>query len=245
MTIYNVFDAEEFLPCSVAHTRPVSDAILCMVQTTSNCGNVYQGGLKCVERLYRKKRIDHIITFKPTAYNNPMAAESMKRNMGLLFAKRNGFTHVLMMDCDEFFVTEELKAAKAYVEAHPKIDWWVCDIKVYFKDIALTVGIDNTKMAFIAKAGLACGNTDGRYTIDATRRYNSPNYERLDIVMHHYSWVRKEIKRKVENSTARKHIEKSNLLRDYSNACEGSRVAHYGAHLEKCGVPFDCLNNIF
>ena len=245
LNIYNVFDAEEFLACSVSHIRPVSDSILCVVQTTSNYGNLYQGGLNEARRLLKSGQIDYIKEYKPDGYRNAMFNETAKRNSGLQFARVHCFTHVLMMDCDEFFVTDELRGAKAYAESHPKIDWWVCDIKVYFKDIDLTVGIDNTKMAFISKVGIASGNSHGRYTIDHTRRYNSPNYEKIDIVMHHYSWVRKDIARKIENSTARKHIEKSRLLENYENAHEGSRIAHYGAHLEKCKVPFDCLNNIF
>jgi len=245
LTIYNVFDAEEFLACSVAHTRPVSDSILCMTQTVSNHGNAYQGGLNEARRLLEAKQIDFIIEYSPSCFNNPMKCETEKRNTGLQFAKAHGFDHVLMMDCDEFFVTDELRGAKAYVEAHPKIDWWVCNIKVYFKRVDLTVGMDKTRMAFISKAGIACGNTHGRHIIDWTRRYNSPNYETIDITMHHYSWVRKDIARKVENSTARRHIEKSNLMENYNGACEGSRVAHYGAHLEKCEVPFGCLDNIF
>jgi len=245
LTVYNVFDAEEFLACSVAHIHPASDSILCMVQTTSNTGNIYQEGLNEARKLLKSEQIDYIQEYKPDNYRNAMFNETEKRNRGLRFAKAHEFTHVLMMDCDEFFVTEELKGAKAHVESHPGIDWWVCDIKVYFKDIDLTVGIDKTKMAFIAKVGIASGDTAGKYTIDWTRRYNSPNYEKINIVMHHYSWVRKDINRKIVNSTARKHIERSSLLENYNNAYEGSRVAHYGTHLEKCEVPFDCLKNIF
>lgn len=244
LTIYNVFDGEEFLACSVANIRAISDYILCMVQTTSNHGNLYQGGLNQARELLKSGDIDRVQMYDPADYRNAMWNETQKRNIGLKYAVSNGFTHVLNMDCDELFEPDELKWAVKEIEKHPKVDWWVCDIKAYFRKCNLTVGLDSTKMAFISKAGIVCGNYSGKYKIDPTRRFNSQNYEHIGLTMHHYSWVRNSIQRKIENSTARAHIERSRLLDNYNNAKEGSYVAHYDTTLQKCDIIFDCLKNI-
>ena len=49
--------------------------------------------------------------------------------------------------------------------------------------------------------------------------------------MHHYSWVRNDIMRKVNNSTARDNILRSSLLSDYESAKEGYYLEHWGKNL--------------
>ena len=58
--------------------------------------------------------------------------------------------------------------------------------------------------------------------VDPTRSIKSSKATAMHIVMHHYSYVRKDISRKIKNSTARKNIERSNILSDYLTAKEGN-----------------------
>jgi len=47
------------------------------------------------------------------------------------------------------------------------------------------------------------------------------------------SWVRKDVKKKIRNSTARQNIERSSIVRDYTNAKEGYFCEFYGKTLER------------
>ncbi len=49
-----------------------------------------------------------------------------------------------------------------------------------------------------------------------------------DITMHHQSWVRSDIRKKIRNSTARSNIERSSIVADYVNAKPGYFCQFYG-----------------
>lgn len=55
-----------------------------------------------------------------------------------------------------------------------------------------------------------------------------------EIVMHHYSWIRPDVKKKVRNSTARQNIEKSTILTDYCQAKPEYYCQFYATKLEAC-----------
>jgi len=48
------------------------------------------------------------------------------------------------------------------------------------------------------------------------------------IIMHHYSYIRKDIQKKIRNSTARTNIERSTILTDLSQAEPGYFCQFYG-----------------
>lgn len=64
--------------------------------------------------------------------------------------------------------------------------------------------------------------------------YDSSGVRWSWITMHHYSWVRKDIKKKIRNSTARQNLERSSIVSDYRNAKPGYFCKFYGKTLEKC-----------
>jgi hypothetical protein len=61
------------------------------------------------------------------------------------------------------------------------------------------------------------GQKEYPFYVDPTRRINCDDVILLDIAMHHFSYVRKDIELKIRNSSARKNILKSQLLKDYQN----------------------------
>ncbi len=76
--------------------------------------------------------------------------------------------------------------------------------------------------------------------IDPTRQTNATNgIEWSEITMHHFSWVRSDVMKKVRNSTARQNIEKSTIVRDYKNGQEGYYCEFYKATLQGCENVFN------
>lgn len=175
----------------------------------------------------------------------PVQNERNKRNYGLQKAKELGYTHFLMMDADEFYEPEPfLKEKERFL--NPDLLGLVCGLKCYFRTPTLTIP-DKTLVPFIHKLTpelkfewntrypFAFEGVKREIRIDPTRQLNiNSGVEWSDITMHHYSWIRKDIRKKIRNSTARQNIENSTIVKDYLNAKPGYYCEFYHATLEEC-----------
>lgn len=217
----------------------------------------------------------HVFEFNPDINMPAVFNETNKRNAGLAKASELGYTHFVMMDADEFYEPSEFLKEKERFKNNPSLLGLVCRTKVYFKKPTLTIGYDTTLVPFIHKitSGLehqfnrrypfAWSDKDGvpftekkRIRIDPTRSLNiNSGVEWSDITMHHYSWVRADVNKKVRNSTARENIKTSSILTDYCQAKPGHYCQFYKAVLEECpnvfGIPETiiddnvCTENIY
>lgn len=239
---YNIFDGEEFLECSINQIRDHVDAVIGIVQSVSNWGNKYEGGVKEAERLKKLGLIDEILYYTPQG-GHALFNELEKRRKGIAYGQKKGFTHILNLDCDELFHTNEFKDALR-LNDYDQNDWTIIAIQTYFKSINLTIGIDSTFMPFICKLKkIHLGARYNKYKVDFTRAVNSEKYLFIGgIKMHHFSWVRRDINLKIQNSTARDNILRSRLLDDYKNAKEGLYIDHYGKKLKFVKTQFKCLH---
>jgi hypothetical protein len=208
--IYNVFDGEELLAGSVRSVQNSIDLFIFVVSTVGQSGEFYSGGLEAVEQLQLKKKIVVISNEK----------ELRKRNIGLQKAREQGCTHFILMDCDEYWnVLDRSQIDTAHrlftyfkhptLQLTPPEDYYVpgiCTLKSSTK-----VGAFN------------CG-----FWSDPTRRPNHKLTEGKDW-MHHFSYVRKDIERKIRNSSARRNIQAKQdiLLDDLDNACDGYMVKFF------------------
>lgn len=198
--------------------------------------------------------------FDPDLKKTPRENETDKRNLALKVAREWGATNFIMLDEDEFYQPDEFLKEKKRIEDN-NLAGLVCRVKCYFRLPTLTIGYDTTLIPFIHKLTpdlkfefnrnypFAWTDTNGvpftpgkRIRIDPTRSMNiTSGVEWSEITMHHMSWVRKDIKKKIRNSTARQNIEKSTIVSDYINAKAGYFCNFYGKVLEECpnvfGIP--------
>ena len=209
--IYNVFDGEELLEGSINQIREHVDIVICVSQTVSNYGEHYQGGFDECDRLTKNRLVDYHIIKNKRNDHSPQCHEKIKRNKGLDKAKNLGCTHFIMMDCDEYYVSKDFKLMKEY-----DIDC-VHPIYTYFKDPTLRLQpIEEYFVPGICtlKENTQVGNFAQKYLCDPTRK---PNHKLSlsGVFMHHYSYVRKNINRKINNSSAKSNIiAKNNVLRN-------------------------------
>src|SRR5690606_24751768 len=117
-------------------------------------------------------------------------------------------------DVDEFYLRDEFLREKERIYAND-LNGTVCSLACYLKHPTLWVH-DHTLVPFIQKVvpGLSFGSfksypfaydLKGDAHIDPTRRTNqTQKIEWSDITMHHYSWIRKDIDAKIQNSSAKK-----------------------------------------
>ena len=236
VAIYNVWGDLDLLGHSVRNIRPLVDAVIIVYSETSNFGEFEEFkfiGAKC----YRHE---------PDLNLPPAQNERNKRNFAFKKAKELGFTHFLNLDADEFYEPAEFLKEKDRILKND-ITGTVCRTKVYFKSPTLTTGYDITLVPFIHKItdGLkfewntkypfAFEGPKREIRIDPTRQLNiTSGVEMSEITMHHMSWIRSDIKKKIRNSSARQNIEKSTIVRDYRNAKEGYYCEFYRTKLEAC-----------
>jgi len=149
---------------------------------------------------------------EPSKNLKPLANETRKRNQGIEVAKREGYTHFFTADADEFYLPEEVERDKKLFN-EPEINGIVCRLRVYIGKPTLWCR-DSTLVPFIHRLtkGIYCGRIheypfayNGKTAvIDPSRRFNEIHGIIMsNTVMHHMSYVRKDVSLKVKNSTAK------------------------------------------
>lgn len=227
--IYNIWNDWDLLYYSTKNIQGLVDGIIVIYSNLSNYGEKDNSVLG-KEFIEQNPQINFIN--REPSLNNPMNCETDKRNFGLKMAKEFGYTHFIMMDADEFYNPLEFIKAKERFHVEPDLQGLVCATQVYFKIPTLTIGMDTTLVPFIHKITPTLQHSfnrnypfawiDGKIKIDPTRSLNiNSGVEWSDIVMHHYSWVRKDYAKKIRNSTAKANIERSSIVQDLENAKPG------------------------
>jgi hypothetical protein len=240
--IYIAWDGLEILKHSYTNMAPLADGVIIVWSTLSNsCQNT--GAFDPAD--YRG---DTLVHHEPSPAKTKQENERDKRNAGLREAKRQGYTHFLMLDVDEIYDPQEFLMEKERFR-DSNLEGLVCGVKTYFKSPTLTIGADpNTRVPFIHKISPSLHYAmNKRYPfaydkngprIDPTRQLNiKRGVEWSDITMHHYSHVRIDIRVKIENSSA--NLGRSSLLEDWLNAKEGYRVKMYDRVLVSCENQFN------
>lgn len=221
--IYNVWDGEEFLLRSVESVKDHVDVLIAVVQTKSNFGEDYDGGLQVA------KKIDgmNIILYDPVLNKSGSWNELEKRNLGVFAAKNNfGCTHYLHLDCDEIH-PDFAKAKKFFIEKKMKAS--VMKMYTYFGSENLRFeNPDNYFVPFISEIGLKKANfncfSNTPFRVDPTRGSYVRPVQEIPFFMHHYSWVRNDIERKIRNSSARRNINNKEMLYLYRSAKSGNYI---------------------
>lgn len=205
---YNIFDGEELLEFSLKNIRPCVKFISVVYQDVSNLGNPSKNNLLLFLNEFKSiGLIDEIIKYEPTQSLRGHGNEVAKRNIGLESCARSGCSHFMSMDCDEFYKREEFEYAKTVAELH---DTTACQMQTYYKTASFAITPPETYyVPFISKIDERRFSMNVRWpspiAADPTRRLDPNNlftFTRDKIEMHHYSMVRKDIRAKLNNSSA-------------------------------------------
>jgi hypothetical protein len=226
--IYNVWDGAELLKGSMDCLKYQVDDFIIVWQDISNFGERYNP-LDDVDLSGFKNVV--LNKYYPTLTAGGMGNERAKRNIGITIAKTLKCTHFLNIDVDEYY--EDFADAKQkYLDSGA--DGSVCKLYTYFKTPTLRFeSPDNYYVPFIHKldSNTIVGVNNYPFYVDPTRMVNETDVVELPIFMHHYSWVRKDINRKANNSSARHNIERSNLLFEYNSDLKEGSYADGGRKL--------------
>jgi hypothetical protein len=228
--IYNVWDGTELLKGSIDCLKDSVDEIIIVYQKESNFGEFFDPWSEC--DLKGNPKISRHL-YSPLETLGGTRNETAKRNVGLDIARDKNCTHFLHIDCDEYY-RNFAEAKELYINSG--CNGSVCSIYTYFKQPTLRFKkAEDYYVPFIHKLDphVRAGAMIALYPfhVDPTRRINEMDTIELPVYMHHYSWVRKDIERKVRNSSARGNIQKCNWREDYQNAAAGIYVKEFQQEL--------------
>jgi len=240
---YNIFDGTELLEPSINCVRTAATFISIIYQTVSNHGWADDEKLEnLILDLNERGLIDYFKIFYPQPGRSPSENEVSKRNLGLWASRENGCTHHLSMDCDEFYYKDEFAHAIFEIEREG-YDVTACQMQSYYKRPDLRVNPpEDYWVTFVTKIyeySEFVLNGPFPELVDPTRRMNEGNiycpaifhnFPRPQLQMHHMSYVRNNIRKKLENSSAldnfRDHLDQ--VIDHWENFKEGDRALFAG-----------------
>jgi len=219
---YNVFDGEELLENSIKSIRENVDYISVVYQEISNFGNPCNPNLvPLLNRLKEGGLVDELYKYNPQPRRGGHFNEINKRNVGLFLSEGAKCTHHMAMDSDEFYTDDNFKYLKNEIVSG-NYDSSCCQMTTYYKEpqyrldpkedyyVSLIYKIQRGKQYVM---GLPFPTL-----VDPTRRMEAGKckiFTRDEIEMHHMSYVRKNIRIKLTNSSAFPNFKNIDKLVDY------------------------------
>ena len=237
---YNLFDGEELLESSIKSIRDNVEYISVVYQTMSNFGNSCNEGLvPLLESLKEKGLIDELYLYKPNLNGGGHFNEITKRNIGLFLSERNGCTYHMAMDSDEFYTSEQFTNMKSIIQ-EGKYDSSACQMTTYYKEPIYRLDPKEdyyVSLLFKIKSGRRYEiNCPFPVLVDPTRRVEFGKckvFTREEIEMHHMSYVRKNIKTKLTNSSASPNFKNIDRIVNYYNSWEFPKQGLMGGAPDK------------
>ena len=232
---YNIFDGEELLANSLENMRNMVDFICVVYQTTSNFGHKNNNLKSIILELKEKGLIDKFYEYEPNfLYNkdaeihisNGFKNEINKRNIGLDICRANDCDIFMTIDCDEFYDKEQFVKSREEFESND-YDSSYCQMKTFYKYPTIELTPPETyyvplfyKIKKDSKFDLV--NRDKNYPVlaDPSRCLKAGYvrvFSREEIEMYHYSYVRKDIRSKVLNSSSQRSLEHQEEIISYFN----------------------------
>lgn len=223
VAIFHCWDDWKLLRQSVDNMRPLVDGIIVIGSFYSN--------FKEYSPIPSEWHNDELFVREPK-FNLPLHSETDKRNYGIEVARSKGYTHFITCDADEMYKPEEfLKIKERFL--NPDLKGIVCPSIVYFKSPLLSIGRDvtlvphihvltsNIRHAFNKLYPFAWSGKQIRIDPSRSLNINSGVEYTEDIELHHFSYIREDLEKKIRNSTARGNLERSTIREDFENAKPG------------------------
>lgn len=208
--IYTVFNGLELLEGSIRQIIDHVDQIVIVYQETSNRGNRDPQAPRRVMELLEKMKEKKIVAipYHPNSGLNTKQNEMAKHNLGLQILKNFKCTHFLLSAVDHYYPTEDFILAKAKAE-QIDVDVTLSGMYTYYKYPTWQITpVEDYYMPFICRLynSTEYVKTTWSYKVDPAVRVTPAKSFYLftpdELMMHHYSMVRKDIISKFTNAAA-------------------------------------------
>jgi hypothetical protein len=234
IAIYSIFDGLELLEGSIRQTYSACFKVILHYQTTSNFGEVDEDVENFVWMLAEKYEKINLLRYEPILNNSGGTNEKKKRLLGIEYARTFGGSHFIFIDCDEYYITDEFIRASDFILEN-NYDSSACRLFTYYKDpIYRLIPLENYYVPFIHSISLTLTNEYSVYA-DPTRISKGQNFYEFkqdEIMMHHFSWVRKDLGKKLRNSSANINWRQKipDMVKQYHNFQLGDQIIAYPGH---------------
>lgn len=208
---YSFWDCEEHLERSIRNIRPFVDFISIVYTEQSYQRKEWKDRVAILDLLRKLETTGMVQKVERVENNYSQSArnnETYKRNVGLELSKKAKCTHHLAMDADEFYEPSKFRYAKNLIEKND-YDSSVCQIVEYWKSpkYKIITPQHSFRVPFIYKIGNNQFDEKCSFCsdVDSTRKIESFNtciFDEQELVMHHFTYIRNDIRTKLENSSA-------------------------------------------
>jgi len=211
---YIAYSGIEHLQASINCIRSYVNKVVVVFQDVSNFGHRKD----TAKDLQGIKGVDVFIKFRPNLSKSAHENERRARQLGLDALKCE---YVMTIDCDELYLPDQFKAACKEVISGG-YDGSACQMQTYYKDAATVITPPETYyVPFLHKYG-QLKNCKYPVTADPTRVMPVRKFKAFDrsqLEMHHLSYVRRDLKEKLINSSARANYSNriNDIIRHYNN----------------------------
>lgn len=226
------FEGSEHLQNILSEIRDLVDIIIIGYQETSYHGDMIdQSDAKTLVSLEKLGLVDFYYHTVLDTKKEPRKQETDKRNKLVEFAEQHGCSHVLIIDADEFYTHDSFyNALKEIDENDYEITY--CQYVNYYHDYKhylIYPFPDGMYVPFVSKTKYRFNfeTNDFPHPSDPTRRYVIPNdpatkrkvaeyhiFPWDTIKMHHLSWLRVNIRKKLKAWSSKKCFTNQELLID-------------------------------
>lgn len=204
--IYSVFNGLELLEGSIKQIESLTDEIIIVYQTMSNTGNV---SAKVEPFLYGLNEKFHLVKFIPDLNVSTKENERVKHQIGIDYAKKLDCTHFFFSATDHYYLPYQFATYKKICETlncdltftsmltfykHPT--WQLTPIEDYYMPFICKL-FPHTK---IIKTSSYPAKVDPSLKINSYTTWKI--FEQDEIMMFHFSMIRKDIRNKFNNAAA-------------------------------------------
>jgi len=204
---YNCATCSELLEYSIIQMLPVTKNITIHYQTKTNVNTLAnKRHFRKYVKLAQKYHLE-LFEFWPDLNKSPKSNETQKRNIAYKQAQLRGANYFMSIDEDEIYDSKQLqKAFQIFIDG----DWdsSVCRLLTYYKKPTLQVNPPEdyyTSVFYIVDSRLFIEGLKFPVKVDPARKMK-PNRLKIfnweELTMHHYSYVRKNIKEKLRTQSA-------------------------------------------
>ena len=239
------FEGIEHIKNITYEVRELVDTIVICLQKESYHGEpIHQEDVDLANQLLEYGYVDDIIWFEATDLHTeegnagPRWIETDKRNFILDYLENTArCSHSLIIDSDEFYDKEDFEYAKKLLDKDESARVSYCQYINYYRDYShILVWPFLAYVPFISESSFRFHFKNGSFKLpsDPTRRYVTdrsviPKVLSFETIkMHHLSWIRIDIEKKLNNWSAKRYFQKDKLynaiLNRYFNYVDGQNA---------------------